>query len=297
MISVVIPALNEEEGIAGVIQHLKNVLSQLCAEQYEIIVVDDGSTDSTSQVAEQNGAKVIKHPINIGYGNALKTGILHAQYDAICITDADGTYPIDEIPNLWETYQKGFDMVVGARTGVHYRESVLKNPARIVFNWLAEYVAGRQIPDINSGLRIFKRDNVIPFLNDLCGTFSFTTSMTLIFFRQSFFVTYLPISYHQRKGESKVKIVRDTLRSGQILIETILTYNPLKLFLLISSIYKILGVLFLIAYFILNYRWEWFIACLFMFLLSGLSTLIGCLSFVSNQRVSDVWHLRYPEAE
>ena len=296
MLSVIIPALNEEDGIVGVLKHLNKTLSLLCGHAFEIIVVDDGSSDATAIMAEQNGAKVIRHPVNIGYGNALKTGILHAQYENICITDADGTYPIESIPMLWEEYQKGFDLVVGARTGEHYRESILKNPARIAFNWLAEYVAGRHIPDINSGLRLFKRERVLPFLNDLCGTFSFTTSMTLIFFRQSFFVQYIPIPYYTRQGKSKVKIVRDTLRSGQILVQTILTYNPLKLFILFTILYKLTAIILLLGYFIFNFNSELFIASMTMFLLSGLAILLGCISFVSNQRVNNVWHLRYPEA-
>ena len=125
MISVVIPALNERNAIVETVERTREVLAAAKLEPFEIVVVDDGSDDGTGELAKQAGAHVLRHPHNIGYGRALKDGIAAAQYDIIVITDADGSYPIEEIPALVALYQSGFDMVVGARTGKQYRESSL----------------------------------------------------------------------------------------------------------------------------------------------------------------------------
>jgi polyisoprenyl-phosphate glycosyltransferase len=291
MFSIVIPAYNEQDGITSVVSGLNALLPQLNI-PFEVIVVDDGSQDKTAEYAVAAGASVVRHPCNIGYGNALKTGILAAKYPHIGITDADGTYPVEDIPRLYQTFGKGYDMVVGARTGGYYQESLLKNPARILFNLLAEYVAGTHIPDVNSGLRIFKKECIKPFLPDLCGTFSFTTSMTLIAFRQSYFICYIPVPYYQRQGRSKVKIFRDTLRAAQILVQTILTYNPLKLFLLVAMINfcfaLVCGLLYMACYRV----WEVFMLMLFFGGVASISILTGFVAVVANQRVRHVRDIR-----
>lgn len=201
----------------------------------DMIVVDDGSTDKTGQLAVTAGAKVIRQPTNGGYGLALQCGIRAARTALIGITDADGTYPVEELPALVKmVVEDGYDMAVGARQGDEYRRGWWKYPARIMFGWLAEYVAGRRIPDINSGLRVMKRERLLPHLANTCFGFSFTTSITLIFFLNGFFVGYRPIAYHARIGKSKVRHFKDTLRTAQILVSVITLYNPIKLFLLFS---------------------------------------------------------------
>src|SRR5437868_5882762 len=131
MISIVIPAYNEENAICDTIYEVRKVCDEMQLIDYEIIIVNDGSSDSTTEKARTAGVKVINHPHNIGYGRSLKDGIQNARFDTIVITDADRTYPLHEIPTLYKEYQKGFDMVVGARTGKHYRESILKSPLRL----------------------------------------------------------------------------------------------------------------------------------------------------------------------
>ncbi len=232
MISVVIPAFEEEEAIGAVIQELQAMLG---ATVHEVLVIDDGSPDATAALAQAAGARVIRHPHNLGYGAALKSGIKAAQYDTIVITDADGTYPTEALPELLRKYETGFDMVVGARTGTHYRESALKSPLRLILKWLVEFTTGRKIPDINGGLRVFSRQTVIPYFDRLCNTFSFTTSLTLAYMMTGKFVTYLPISYRQRIGKTKVRLLRDSLRTLQYIVQAILYYNPLKIFLLLCG--------------------------------------------------------------
>lgn len=232
MISIIIPAYNEENAIPATVREIREVLSQAALTSAEIILVNDGSTDNTSNVAKNHGVKVIDHPHNIGYGRSLKDGIRAATHDIIVITDADRTYPFREVPKLLEMFGQGFDMVVGARTGDHYRESWYKSPLRSILKFLVEFTAGRKIPDINSGLRIFRRSTILPYFDHLCETFSFTTSMTLAYMMTGRFVGYLPIPYEKRLGQSKVRLFRDSLRTLQYILQAINYYNPLKIFFL-----------------------------------------------------------------
>jgi glycosyltransferase involved in cell wall biosynthesis len=234
MISAVIPALNEQDEIGSTVTRMRETLSAYGIKDYEVIVVDDGSRDLTGTRAEQAGARVLRHPHNVGYGRSLKDGIRAACYDTIIINDADGTYPIEAIPELLACYDKGFDMVVGARSGEHYRESLIKMPLRRVLRFIVEFTAGRSIPDINSGLRVFRRSTILEYYDHLCETFSFTTSMTLAYMMTGKFVAYVPIAYNKRVGKSKVKLLRDSMKTLQYIIEAAIYYNPLKMFLLMA---------------------------------------------------------------
>ena len=236
MISIVIPAFNEGNAIQDTVKNLQYVLEGENLIPYEIIVVDDGSSDETGKLALESGAVVVRHPHNLGYGAALKTGISKAYYDTVAITDSDGTYPISEIPTLHKKYLEGYDMVVGARQGVVYRGSYIKWPLRIILKFLVEWTAGRKIPDINSGLRIFSKKKITSYFNRLCNTFSFTTSATLAYMMTGRFVAYVPINYAERIGSSHVKLWRDSLRTLQFIVQAVTYYNPLKIFILLSAI-------------------------------------------------------------
>ena len=226
--TVIIPALNEEGTIGETVDRTRN------AGATEVIVVDDGSSDRTGDLAKQHGAIVIRHPAPGGYGKSLKDGIKAAKNDIVVIADADGTYPLERSGDLVSLLHQGYDMVVGARTGPHYRGSFLKMPARILFKWLVEFTTGRRIPDINSGFRAFRVSTVLKYERDLCNTFSFTTTLTLIYMLTGKFVEYVSIDYNARIGHSKVKLVRDSLRTLQYIVEVIAKYNPLKLFALLA---------------------------------------------------------------
>jgi glycosyltransferase involved in cell wall biosynthesis len=181
----VVPAKNEAASLAQLIDEIIKALRPMChrgqeeLEGFEIVVVDDGSQDETGEEAVRTGARVVRHPHNVGYGRSLKDGIQAAIYDTIVICDADGTYPAAAIPELVRLYQVGFDMVVGERHGPHHRQSVMKSSLRVLLRFLVEWTAGRRIPDINSGMRVFSRAAAIKYFPHLCETFSFTTSMTL----------------------------------------------------------------------------------------------------------------------
>lgn len=231
-VTVVVPALNEERGIVETLSALKEAVARVPGKS-EIVVVDDGSRDRTAALAREHGARVISHPQQGGYGKALRTGILQAKYETIVITDADGTYPVEEIPTLVELLPD-FDMVVGARTGKYFRRKAFLSPLRTMFLLLSAWVTGTRIPDPNSGLRAFRRSDAIPLLPRLPRGFSFTTTITLILTLSGRFIHYRPVAYHRRIGRSKVRLVRDALRVGQTMVEVVLTHNPLKMFLIVA---------------------------------------------------------------
>ncbi|EKD55085.1 MAG: Glycosyl transferase family 2 [uncultured bacterium] len=245
-ISIVIPIYNEEGAITDTITEIRNICEEAHIHAYEIIAVNDGSTDHTEEKLRTLGVVMITHPHNMGYGRSLKDGIKAAQYDTIVITDADCTYPFAMVPALLKEYAKGFDMVVGARTGKYYQESVLKAPLRRVLRFIVEFSAERKIPDINSGLRVFRRSELMPMLPRLCDTFSFTTSMTLAFMMSGKFVKYVDIPYHKRQGKTKVKLLKDSLRTMQYILQAINYYNPLKLFMLFAGLCIILSFWFFV---------------------------------------------------
>jgi polyisoprenyl-phosphate glycosyltransferase len=241
MLSVVIPAKNEATAIRETIETIRRAL-EAADIVHEILVIDDGSTDETGVFARGPGVKVITHARSGGYGRSLKDGILAATFDIIGITDADGTYPNDRIPELFRLVaDKGFDMAVGARTGKEYRGTFMKMPARHVFLWLSEYAAGQKIDDINSGLRVFRKELCTRYMHTIGNGFSFTTTITLASMLNGYFVCYVPITYFKRLGASHVRYWRDSLRTMQIIVENILYHNPLKLFLLAVNAQLLLG--------------------------------------------------------
>ncbi|MGO6853056.1 glycosyltransferase family 2 protein [Rhizobium beringeri] len=259
MISVVIPALNEEDSIGETVHAVKAVLTSADIVPFEVVVVDDGSADKTGEIARAAGAKVIRHPHRAGYGRSLKDGIRAAAYETIAITDADGTYPVGDIPSLYARHREGFDMTVGARGGKHYRESLLKMPLRWVLKKLVEFTADRKVPDINSGLRIFHRSTVLSYFDHLCDTFSFTTSLTLAYMMTGRFVDYVPINYHKRVGKTKVKLLKDALKTFQYILEAAIYFNPLRIFLLLSGVVASSGLVSLLAALIIHLNVFFFI--------------------------------------
>ena len=243
MHSVIIPAHNEEKAIGTVLDELIEVLE---GQAYEIIVVDDGSTDNTAKIVQQKeSVKVIQHPYNKGYGAALKTGIKSAANDLILIIDGDGSYPVKDTPRLLKEADE-YDMVVGARTGKEVTIQLYRKPAKWFLSKLANYLSGTKIPDLNSGMRIFKKEDAIKFFNILPSGFSFTTTLTLAYLSNDYNVKYVPIDYHERAGKSKIKPFRDGFNFIMLIVRTITYFNPLKVFLPISIVLFVFGFLILL---------------------------------------------------
>ncbi len=282
--SILLPAYNEEHGIAPVLRKLFKLYPHA-----EIMVIDDGSTDRTAEVARREGAIVITHPANAGYGKSVKDGMLLAKNDIIVLTDADGSYAPENIAELLKTFEQGFDMVVGARSGKYYRGSFFKMPARLLLKWLVEFTTGRHIPDINSGLRIFRKSAAIPYFPDLCQGFSFTTTITLIFLLTGKYVTYVPALYLKRVGRSKVRILRDSFRTLQYVTEVIATYNPLKLFLLMAGCLGLLAIACVVEFFLIA---DSFFLLLGSIFLIGASLMFGMGLLAFRLKRSDAFHER-----
>lgn len=246
MLSVVIPAYNEQQAIAGVLDELKATLDET-GQPYEIIVVDDGSTDNTARTVQQKAtARLIQHPYNRGYGASLKTGILKASGDTVLIIDADGTYQAKDIPKLLE--QAGdYDMVVGSRTGKEVKVPLYRKPAKWFLTKLANYLSRVNIPDLNSGMRILKKADIERFLTILPSTFSFTTTLTLAYHCNDYLVKYVPIDYYERRGKSKIKPLRDGLNFILLILRVITYFNPLRVFLPVAFSLLVAGVVVLIC--------------------------------------------------
>lgn len=240
MVSIVIPAYNEELGIVESVNGVREVMAASHYD-YEVIVVDDGSTDKTSELVRSTGARVVRHEENRGYGAGLKTGIQAAKGDWIVITDADSTYPADRIPDLLRDAGE-YDMVVGARVGGAAKIPLIRRPAKWVLAKVANYLAERKIPDYNSGLRVFRKDLALKFFKILPQGFSFTTTITLCSLTHGFRVKYIPIEYFVRKGKSKIHPIKDTYRFFMLIVRTTVYFNPLRVFMPIGAVLGTLGM-------------------------------------------------------
>ena len=239
-VSVVLPVFNEESAVAAEIDNIRRVLTSHSI-VHELIVVDDGSQDASGERAAQAGAHVMTHVENRGYGAAIKTGMAAARHDTIVITDADGTYPSDQIPALLVQLESA-DMVVGARTGEHVQIPLVRRPAKWVLNWVANRVAGRRIPDLNSGLRAFRRECAAQYLPILSNRFSFTSTITLALLADDYRVVYHPIDYRKRIGRSKITPwhFMDFL---MLVLRLAVLFQPLRVFVPLALGFGAVGVL------------------------------------------------------
>ena len=239
MITVVIPAHNEEKAIGIVLDELIEILKELPC---EIIVVDDGSTDNTAKIVQEKQVKLIQHTHNVGYGAAIKTGIKSAANDLILIIDGDGSYPVKAIPELLKVVDQ-YDLVIGARTGEEVKIQLYRRPAKWFLSKLANYLSETKIPDLNSGMRIFRRKDVVKICNILPNKFSFTTTMTLAYHTMGQLVKYVPINYYKRAGKSKIRPFKDGFNFIMLILRTITYFNPLKVFLPVGSAFFIAAIL------------------------------------------------------
>jgi glycosyltransferase involved in cell wall biosynthesis len=238
-VSVIMPAFNEEMSVKATIIELRDLLAQ-SGISAEFIVVDDGSTDDTARQAKAGGARVIQHRSNRGYGASLKTGIAEATCDTIAITDADGTYPGRYLPQMLQELEHS-DMVVGARTGTDVHIPLIRRPAKWLLNLLANYVSGRRIPDLNSGLRVFRRDVVTQYFPILPDQFSFTTTITMAMLCDKYAVSYIPIDYRKRSGRSKI-VPWDAGSFAILILRIAMLFKPLRVFIPLALVCLTYGV-------------------------------------------------------
>ena len=231
-LTVVIPAYNEEKGIQGVIDRILAAMEGANL-PFEIIVVDDGSTDRTVESLREKPIQVLRHETNRGYGAALKTGIRASRYNHVAIVDADGTYEERDLPKLIG-YMETHDMVVGARTGKGAKIPLIRRPAKWILNRLANFLTETSIPDLNSGFRIFNKSVAKEFFNILPPSFSFTSTLTIALLTNGYSIKYIQSGYKTRKGRSKIRPIHDTVNFFSLIVRTALYFAPMKIFMPLS---------------------------------------------------------------
>jgi glycosyltransferase involved in cell wall biosynthesis len=273
-VSVVMPAYNEAQMVGLQIERIREVMERMNC-PYELIIVDDGSKDGTANVVRQHAGQLIEKKYNRGYGAALKTGISAANYDWILIIDADGTYPAESIPNLLQAIPE-YDMVVAARTGKNVHIPLVRRPMKWVLGRLANYLARQPIPDLNSGLRVFRKSLAEKFEHLLPSGFSFTSTITMSLLLNDYRVLYFPIDYHKRVGFSKVRAlhVYDFLL---VILRTAIYFNPLRFFLPFGALFFVAGVVKLV-FDVVHWR---FSSGTEMFLIAAL--IIWAVGLISDQ--------------
>jgi polyisoprenyl-phosphate glycosyltransferase len=233
-VSVILPAYDEEAALGD---DLDDVYAAMSGTSYafEIIVVDDGSTDRTAEIArERPWVRLLQHPFNRGNGAARTTGVRAARGRVIVFTDADRTYPNDRIPDLLAMMDDGADMVIGARRREAGTMRWLRTAAKESIRRLAEFMTGSRIPDLNSGLRAQRRDATLRFMPILPTSHSWVSTITLAFLSDGLAVRWLPIDYYPRVGRSTFHPVRDTYNYLTLIVRAVMYFNPLKVFLPIS---------------------------------------------------------------
>ena len=250
--TIIIPCFNEADAIEQTVRQIIETLSFERDRTWEVIVVDDGSTDESkerlrtlSQEQQQAPLRVVMHSRNLGYGAALKSGIQRSRSELICITDADGTYPNERIPELLKLAEER-DMVVGARIGQDVKYSKIRSiPKMVLVPWVS-FLCGSHVPDMNSGLRVFRRDAAMRYLKILPDGFSFTTTITICFLRNRRDVLFTPINYSKRIGRSHIKPIKDTLRFVQLITRTGMYFAPMRLlmpiFLFFTTLFSISAI-------------------------------------------------------
>ncbi len=277
MISVVIPAYNEELAIGDDLRAVQAALDGAGLE-YEVIVVDDGSTDRTAEIARGfPNVRVITHPRNRGTGAARTTGVKAARGDIIVMTDADGTYPNHDMPRLVAALE-GYDMVIGARKKEAGTLKWLRAPAKTFIRLLASYLTATRIPDLNSGFRAFRKGPAMRFLNVLPATHSWVSTITIAFLTNGYTVNFIPIDYYPRKGRSTFHPIRDTYNYLTLVVRAIVYFNPLKVFLPISLFLLLFGGGKAI-YDIITYNWH-FAPSTVTLILTGVQ--IGALGMLAD---------------
>jgi glycosyltransferase involved in cell wall biosynthesis len=251
-LSLVIPCYNETAAIYDTLLEVREAFKGVDKSEYEVVCVNDGSSDDTGDLLEKYkdefGIKVVHHSVNRGYGAALKTGIASTEKSHIVITDADGTYPNERIMELYyECLEGNYDMVIGARTAKDVTYSKIRKIPKFFLKAWINQIAGQEIPDFNSGLRVFKREKALKYFPILPNSFSFTTTITLSMHTNWERVKYTPISYQMRVGNSKIKPIQDTLRFSMLIARTGMYFNPLRLLLPPIAVVFVLFMISLIA--------------------------------------------------
>jgi glycosyltransferase involved in cell wall biosynthesis len=280
-VTILLPAYNEEQSIGNTIREIKQLYPD-----FEILVVDDGSTDRTKDEAIKAGANVWSHPYNIGNGAAIKNGLRFASGEWVLMMDADGQHKPEDIGRLLE-YKDKYDMVVGARSR-ESKTSWHRDLANLIYNWLASYITKFKVEDLTSGFRLVRNDRVSKFIYLLPNTFSYPTTITMAYLRSGLSLKYVPIRTLKREGKSKIKIFQDGIRFFLIITRIATLFSPFRIFLPVSFLFFIIGIL----YYLFTYFTQHRFTNMSMLLLSS-SVIIFMMGLVSEQ----ISQMRYDRVE
>lgn len=237
-LSIVLPAKNESAAIGSTVAGIRQQYPDVAV--VEVLVVNDGSTDDTAQVAQVAGARVVHHPYSKGNGAAIKTGARAAQGEVLVFMDADGQHDPADIPRLLDRLNQGHDMVVGARQKGS-QASVGRGLANGLYNRLASWMTGHKVEDLTSGFRAVRADKFREFLYLLPNGFSYPTTSTMAFFRAGYSVAYVPIHAAKRIGKSHIRLLRDGTRFLLIIFKIGTLFSPLKIFAPVALVMFLLG--------------------------------------------------------
>jgi glycosyltransferase involved in cell wall biosynthesis len=235
VVTVLIPAYNEEQSIGNTVRHIKELYPD-----FEVLVIDDGSTDKTMQVAMDAGANVWPHPYNIGNGAAIKSGLRVARGEWIVMMDADSQHNPEDIARLLE-HKDQYDMVIGARTNKS-ETAWHRDLANYFYNKLATYVTKFKIDDLTSGFRLVRKSTAGQYIYLLPNTFSYPTTLTMAYLRSGRSIKYLPIQVKKRVGKSKIKLVEDGIRFFLIISKIATLFSPFRIFLPLSILLFLTGL-------------------------------------------------------
>jgi glycosyltransferase involved in cell wall biosynthesis len=277
-LSIIMPAKNEAVGLAELLPKLKAAYPDA-----EIIVVNDGSTDTTAQVVLEHAAKLISHPYAMGNGAAIKSGARQATGDIFVFMDGDGQHDPKDIPRLLEQLDLGYEMAVGARAWDTHA-SVGRKLANRVYNTLASYMTANRIDDLTSGFRAARARHFRRFLYLLPNGFSYPSTCTMAFFRSGLPVCYVPIRALRRAGSSHIRILADGTRFFMVIIKIGTLFSPMRLFLPISLLLFTTGLCYYGYTFFTLHRFTnmsalLFISALFTFLIGILAELVSSLHY------------------
>ena len=243
-ISIIVPVFNEASVIGKTVKRIQGVIARSRGWSFEIICVDDGSSDESPKILKSlRGISLLQHASNRGYGAALQTGLNHSFNEWVFIVDADATYPLEDLPRFLKEASSGADMVIGARRGIGINLSPLRRFARWILRKMSHLLTGVMVPDLNSGMRIFRKQLFLQFKNLLPYGFSFTTTLTLASLYNNYQIKFIPISYERRVGASNIRPVRDFFGFLMLIVRIATYFEPLRFFLPLSFIVVLLGFL------------------------------------------------------
>ncbi|MCU7919851.1 MAG: glycosyltransferase family 2 protein [Candidatus Thiodiazotropha sp. (ex Epidulcina cf. delphinae)] len=235
-VSIILPCRNEAENLGVLLQGIKEILPDA-----ELLVVDDGSTDTSVEVCREHQVTVVSHPYGMGNGAAVKTGARHATGDVLVFLDADGQHDPKAIPDFLEKLEQGYEMVVGARQPDSHA-SVFRRFANFIYNRLASFMTGFKIQDLTSGFRVVRARHFLKFIYLLPNGFSYPTTITMAFFRSGLPVGYVPIAAAARVGKSHIRLFKDGIRFFVIILKIGALFSPMRLFLPITAALFLLGI-------------------------------------------------------